>query len=71
MSDSVSDFHSVQFSLSSEYYDRLVYVADYFSWPVSKTASYMIMRAVADVHFGDDLLLSDWRDPRFKVKTKK
>lgn len=64
------DWSSLSLSLPADCYDKLSYVADYFSWPVSKTASYMIMRAVADVHFGDDLVLSEWRDPRFKLESK-
>lgn len=64
----MSDWTNVTVSLPSDIYDRACYVADYFSWPVTRTVAWMVMRAVSDVHFGDDLQLSDWRDPRFKVK---
>lgn len=68
---SFGEFTTVSVSLPNDFYDRVAYVADYFSWPVTKTASYMLMRAVSDVHFGDDLELSKWRDPRKNIKKSK
>lgn len=61
---------STTFSLPADYYDKLSYVADYFGWPVSKLSAWIIMRAVSGVSYGDDLVLSEWRDPRFKLESK-
>ena len=63
-----TEWSNVVVSLPRDYYDKLCYVADYFGWPVTKTSSYMIMRAVSGVSYGDDLVLSEWRDPRFKLE---
>lgn len=54
----------VRISLDSSTLERLQYVADYFEWPVSRVASYAVMRAFSSVSFGDDLSCVDWGDPR-------
>lgn len=62
-SDAPRSVH-VSVSLDPDSYDRLCYVADYFDWPANRVASNILSRAVQRVKFGDDLVFSEWRDPR-------
>nr|WP_326171395.1 hypothetical protein [uncultured Oscillibacter sp.] len=64
--------HGVNVSFpDDEMYARLCYVADYFDWTLVKTVRSIVIRSLSGVHIGDDLCLSDWRDPRLDVKYKK
>lgn len=64
--------HGVNVSFpDDELYARLCYVADYFDWTLVKTVRSIVLRSLFDVHIGDDLVLSDWRDPRLNVENKK
>lgn len=61
--------HGVTVSFpDDEFYARLCYVADYFDWTLVQTVRSIVLRSLSDVHIGDDLALSEWRDPRPKMK---
>lgn len=47
------------------------FVCGCITWTLVKTVRSIVIRSLSGVHIGDDLCLSDWRDPRLDVKYKK